>query len=92
MTPDEQRISDAYLEAVKTLVEVIGWPADDEDDTDFIPSTVNTDRIPATVLNAGHTAVRFLAVGHGIVGGDAADLEPVDADTFLEQLNAREGL
>lgn len=85
MTADEQRIVDAYFEAVSILASVIGTPPDIDDPE--IPPSVNTDRIPATVLDAGYTAIRFLAVGHGIAEGAELHGPGLSADEFLTQLS-----
>ena len=90
MTPDEQRIIDAYFEAFRLLIEVIGWPLEPGDEAAFIPPSVDTSQIPATVIDAGHSALRLLAVGHGILDNPQPPEQVISPDEFLQQLTAKD--
>jgi hypothetical protein len=63
MTPDTQKVENAYLDAISILADIIGLH--DEDDGMIREPSVDLDRLPAPVITAGRYAISMLAVGAG---------------------------
>jgi hypothetical protein len=79
MTPDAQKVEDAYLDAIQCLVSVVGLH--DDDGGMIRPASVNLDTIPASVLTAARAAIKFLACGVGLLDENA----PVSEDLTPER-------
>jgi hypothetical protein len=82
MTPDTQKVENAYLDAISILADIIGLH--DEDDGVIREPSVDLDRLPAPVITAGRYAISMLAVGAGLLDPDAP--ESGDALTAAEAL------
>jgi hypothetical protein len=90
MTPEE-RIEEAYLDAIAAVAEVIGLR--DSDLGVMRDPGVDLTDIPATVVIAGHTAIKYLAVGAGILDGQGEDVHTAeDADRVLSMWTKDGGL
>jgi hypothetical protein len=83
VTPDEQKVENAYLDAISILADTIGLH-DDESDGMIREPSVDLDRLPAPVITAGRYAISMLAVGAGLLDPDAP--ESGDALTAAEAL------
>jgi hypothetical protein len=76
---DEQKVENAYLDAISILADIIGLH--DESDGVIREPSVDLDRLPAPVVNAGRYAISMLAVGVGILDPDS----PAHEDDFTAE-------
>lgn len=80
MSPDAQRVEAAYLDAMKAIGKVIGLR---DGDLTIVEPSVDLDRLPASTVTAGRSAITLLAVGAGILDLSTPACEMATADEML---------
>lgn len=80
---DAERVETVFTDAILSIASVLGhadmgWPP-----------RVDTDQLPAVVLNAAKSAMDILAIGISVLD-PASPMVDLDADEWLARLNKRE--